>query len=306
LKGWQVGDRDRNVFSSTWNFNASLSTDLHRIYYPTYIPRVYAMKHTFSPFMRFYYTPPGESEKKEDKRPSLYPFGSGTWTYEQKRLIFGMTNSIDIKTKYKRDRIPIFRWELRTGIDYTEEPGKQYEELRNTFAIEPHKQLSFTNVIEHDLNNIGTDEPILSRFSTDLRYYDAEGRWSGYLSRRYSYYPYNKIGRQFFSGSLDLSWSKTWSLRFDLEYEYDKEIKDISNLRLSFRRILHCWETRIVFDRTGTKYIRKDFSFSINILADPGKALGIGYDDISHSWALRSLPGMGRLSRYMGTRYIEY
>ncbi|MBD3181611.1 hypothetical protein GF312_04910 [Candidatus Poribacteria bacterium] len=37
----------------------------------------------------------------------------------------------------------------------------------------------------------------------------------------------------------------------------------------------------------------------LNILADPGKALGIGYDDASDSWNLRSIPGMGRVGGFL-------
>jgi hypothetical protein len=97
-------------------------------------------------------------------------------------------------------------------------------------------------------------------------------------------------------------------LSLDLEYEYDKRVKDISNIAISFRRNLHCWDSSITFSRRGAKggYIRKDFTFAISISADPGKSLGVGYDDINKSWELRSLPGMGNLGRYMGTNYVGY
>ena len=70
-------------------------------------------------------------------------------------------------------------------------------------------------------------------------------------------------------------------------------------MKVSLHRMLHCWESRIGYSRRGTTggYIRKDFFFQINLLAEPGKALGVGYDDITKSWTLRSLPGMGKLGR---------
>ncbi|MGQ9607724.1 MAG: peptidylprolyl isomerase [bacterium] len=304
LIGWEIGERDWNVLSDTWSFRASSSSDLHRVFFPSFIPKVYALKHTFSPYARFSYAPPTESE--EGKKPPLYPFGPGTWSYKQKRLSFGMTNSIDIKTKFKRERINILRWDLSGGVDYIRKPGDKYEYLRNTFSVEPYKQLSFNNVLEHDLNNIGTNESTLTRFSTNLRYYNADGKWSGTISRSYLYY--YKRPKQLFRGAINLNWSRTWNLRFDLEYEYDKKIKDISDITLSLQRNLHCWESRVGFSRRGTKggYIRKDFFFSINIAADPGKSLGLGYDDIDKSWTLQSLPGMGSLGRYIGSRYIGY
>ena len=301
--------RDRNVFSSAWNARVSLSTDLHRIYRS--VPGVHAMKHTISPYVRFYYAPPGESEKRgEENRPKLYPFGAATWTYERKQLTAGMTNSIDIKTKHTRERLSLFRWDLAAGADYTEEEGseRRYDRMRNTFTLTPHKQLDLTTVLEHNPNNIGTDEPLLITFNSDLRYSDAERKWTGYLRRQYVYYQYAKEWKQFFTGRIDLRWSRNWSLRFELEYEYDKQVKDIYRMDISMHRILHCWESRIGFRRTGAKggYIRKDFFFQIDMLADPGKALGVGYDDVTKSWALRSLPGMGRMGRFLRPGYSTY
>jgi parvulin-like peptidyl-prolyl isomerase len=310
--------RDRNVFSSAWNAQASLSTDLHRIYRS--VPGVYAMKHTISPYARFYYTPPGESEKRgEEKEPKLYPFGATTWTYERKQLTVGMTNSIDIKTKRKRERLSLFRWDLTAGADYTEdrwisrpgeekEPGRRYEYVRNTFTLKPHEQLDITNVLVHNPNNIGTGEPLLWSFNSDLRYSDSERKWTGYLRRQYVYYQYAEEWKQFFTGKIDLRWSRNWSLSFELEYEYDKQVKDIYRMNVSMHRMLHCWESRIGFRRIGAKggYIRKDFFFQIDILADPGKALGVGYDDVTKSWALRSLPGMGRVGGFLRPGYSTY
>ena len=317
--------RDTNVLSSAWNARASLSTNLHRIYRSPYIPWAYAMKHTISPYVRFYYAPPGELEETQDaeERPRLYPFGPATWTYEQKRLTVGMTNSIDVKTKGKRERISLLRWTLSGGADYTEdrwispsgadhtkekEPGRRYEYVRNSFTLTPHKQLSITNVLTHNPNNIGTGEPVLWSFNSDLKYSDSERRWTGYLSRQYIYNRWSKEWKQFFKGRVDLRWSKTWSLKLELEYEYDKQIKDIYFMDISLHRMLHCWESRLVFRRRGTTggYIRKDFFFQIDLVADPGKALGVGYDEATKSWTLRSLPGMGRLGGFLRPGYSSY
>jgi hypothetical protein len=294
--------RDRNVFSSAWNAQVSLSTNLHRIYRS--VPWVHAMKHTISPYARFYYAPPGESEKRgEENKPKLYPFGAATWTFERKQLTVGMTNSIDIKTKHTRERLSLFEWRLSAGADYTEEKDsdRRYKYVRNTFTLTPHKQLDFTTVLEYNPNNIGTDEPLLMSFNSDLRYSDSERKWTGYLRRQRVYNRWSKEWKQFFTGRVDLRWSRNWSLRFELEYEYDEQIKDIYRMDMSLHRILHCWESRIGFRRYGAKggYIRKDFFFQIDMIADPGKALGMGYDDVTKSWALRSLPGVGRMGRFL-------
>jgi hypothetical protein len=282
------------------------------------MPGIYAMKHTISPYVRFYYAPPGESEKRtEETRPLLYPFGAATWTYERKQLTVGMTNSIDIKTKHKRERLSLLRWDLAAGADYTEEEGsdRRYDRMRNTFTLVPHKQLTLTTVLEHDLNSIGKEDeetgeplPSLITFNSDARYSDSERRWTGYLRRQSVYNRWSKEWKQFFTGRVDLRWSRSWSLDLELEYEYDKQIKDIYRMEISMHRVLHCWESRIGFRRYGTKggYIRKDFFFQIDILADPGKALGVGYDDVTKSWALRSLPGMGRMGRFLRPGYSTY
>ena len=296
--------RDKNVFSSSWNANADLNTNLHRIYYPAFIPGVYAMKHTISPYVRFYYAPPGESEKRtEEKEPKLYYFVSTAWAYERKQLTVGMTNSIDIKTKRKRERLSLLRWDLAAGADYTEEEDsdRRYNRMRNTFTLTPHKQLSLSTVLEHNPNNVGTDNPLLITFNTDLKYSDADRKWTGYLRRQSVYNQWSEVWSQFFKGSVNLRWSRTWNLSFDLEYEYDEQVKDIYLMNISLHRMLHCWESRIVFRRRGTKggYLRKDFFFQIDLIADPGKALGVGYDEATKSWTLRSLPGMGRVGGFL-------
>ena len=295
--------RDRNIFDSAWSSDASLSTTLHRIYRTGFIPGIHAMRHTISPNVRFSYEPPGHTETRPDERkPGIYPFGRASWSYERKQLSVGMTNSIDIKTERTRERISLFKWILRGGADYTEprDSDRRYDYVRNTLTLTPGKRISIGAVIEHDPDNIGTDKPLTTKFSTDIRYSDPKRRWTGYLSRSYVR-DFWSNERQFFTGKIDLRWSKSWNLSCELEYEYDERVKDINRLRLSLHRVLHCWESRIGYSRYGTTggYIRKDFFFQIDLLADPGKAVGVGYDDISKSWTLRSLPGMGRAGSFL-------
>ena len=307
--GYPIGYRENNIFSNTWYVSSSLSTDLHRIFFPTFIPKVFALKHTFSPTVSYYYSPPGETESSNiNKHPLLYPFGSSAYMYERKQLTFNMRNSIDIKTKGTREKLTIFVWDLRTGADYTRETDNIYDDIQNTFTIEASEKLNFANTLNFDPNNFGGKGPLLSEINSNLRYYDTKGRWSSYVSRRYVYNSWQEYWQQLFLGNISLRWSKLWSLSLDLEYEYDKRVKDISNIAISFRRNLHCWDSSITFSRRGAKggYIRKDFTFAISISADPGKSLGVGYDDINKSWELRSLPGMGNLGRYMGTNYVGY
>ncbi|HGJ66205.1 TPA: hypothetical protein ENS27_12630 [bacterium] len=309
---WQdkpIGYQERNAFANAWNFNSSFSTDLHRTFFPTFVPKVYALRHTFSPYISFYYSPPGatETDKLVNTLP-LYPFTSAVYTYERKNLSFRMTNKIDIKTKLKREKIPIFAWDVYTGIDYTRDDNRRYDDIRNTFRINPADQYDFTTTLDLNPNNWGTDEPLMSNLSNSFRYYDRDNKWSGYLNRRYVYNTWQKYYQQLLQCRVDLRWSKIWTLSMDFEYEYDTKVKDISNVSISLRRNLHCWDSSIAFSRRGTKggYIRKDFTFSITIAADPGKSIGVGYDDLNKSWSLRSLPGVGTYGRYLGTNYVGY
>jgi parvulin-like peptidyl-prolyl isomerase len=293
--------RDRNVFSNVWNAEARLSTDLHRIYRS--VPGISAMKHTVSPYVRFEYAPPSESEvRSEELEPKLYPFGASAWMFERKDLSVGITNRIDIKTKRKREQLSLFRWTLSGGANFTEEEGsdRRYNYINNTLTLMPHKQVNIGTVLTLDPNGIGTENPFLWSLSNDIRYSDAKRRWTAHLSRRYTN-PRGGKKQQFFSGNVNLRWSRTWSLRCELQYEYDERVKDIYLMRFSLHRMLHCWESQIVFSRRGTKggIIRRDFYVQLDILADPGKALGIGYDQADESWKLRSLPGMGRFGGFL-------
>lgn len=309
---WQdktIGYQEKNAFANAWSLDTSLSTDLHRNFYPTFIPKVYALRHTFSPYISFGYSPPGatETDKLENTLP-LYPFASAAYTYERKQLNFRMSNKIDIKTKFKREKISLFAWDISAGADYTDDAYRKYSDLQNTFRIRPSSQIDFTTRLDYNPNNWETDEPLLSQISNSLSYYDDENKWSGYLNRRYVYLSGRDYFQQLFQCRFDLRWSKLWNLGVDFEYEYDKSVKDISYFSVSLRRNLHCWDSSIAFSRRGTKggYIRKDFTFSITLAADPGKSLGVGYDDLSKSWSLRSLPGVGTYGRYMGTNYVGY
>jgi len=296
-------ERDRNVLTNKWSANPSLSTSLHRIYRTGFLPGIHALKHTIDPYVRFFYVPPGETEiATAEQKPKIYPFGRGAWSYEQKQLLVGMTNSIDIKTERTRERVTLLKWTLTGGANYTEpdDSPRRYGYIRNAITLTPGKRFKIGTVIEHNPNNIGTDEPLLCSFNSDIRYTDPQGKWTAYLSRSYAFDIWSKE-RQYFTGKVDLRWSRNWKLSCELEYEYDERVKDINRIRVSLHRMLHCWESRIGYSRYGTKggYIRKDFFFQIDLLADPGKALGVGYDDITKSWTLRSLPGMGKLGGFM-------
>lgn len=300
----ELDARETNIFSNAWSARISLGTNLHRIFRSRYIPGIYALKHTINPSISFSYAPPGESEERRDEnRPSLYPFGAAVWTYEQKRLTARMTNTIDVKTKGKREKLSLFRWTVSAGADFTEEKDseRRFDRMRNTFTLTPHKQVVFNTRLDHNWSNIGTDEPLLISFNSDIKYSDPDRKWTAYLSRQNVYYQYGQQWTQYFSGKIDLRWSRMWSLRFDLTYEYDEQVHDIYKMNVSMHRMLHCWESRIGFRRTGTRAtsLRRDFYFQIDLLADPGKALGVGYDDVTKSWALRSLPGMGRLGGFL-------
>ncbi len=303
-------ERDHNIFDGAWSSDATLSTTLHRTYRTGFVPGIHAMRHTISPNVWFSYEPAGHTETRaEEQRPRIYPFGRASWSYERKQLSVGMTNSIDIKTERTRERISLFKWILRGGADFTrpEDSDRRYDYVRNTFTFTPGKRISVGTVLEHNPNNIGTDKPLITRFSTDIRYSDPKRRWTGYLSRRYIR-DFWLNERQFFTGKVDLRWSKSWNLSCELEYEYDERVKDINRLRFSLHRVLHCWESRIGYSRYGTTggYIRKDFFFQIDLRADPGKAIGVGYDDIAKSWTLRSLPGMGKVGGFLRSQSSLY
>jgi len=310
--GKPIGYQERNAFRNVWNIQTSLNTNLHRIFFPTFIPKVFAIKHTFNPVISFDYSPPNASDTDKMKKSlPLYRFGYIAYAYERKNLNFRMSNDIEIKTKLKREKIRLFSWYLRTSIDFTEETksNRRYGDIQNTFTIKPSERLDFSTNLDLDPNAYTTKErPFLSNFSNNIRYYDSEGRWSAYLNRHYIYNSWQKYYQQLYDCSIDLRWSKDWNLSIDLGYEYDKRVKDISEIGFSLRRKLHCWDSVITFSRRGTKggYLRKDFTFSVAIAADPGKSIGVGYDDISKSWSLRSLPGMGRFGGYVGGKYMGY
>ena len=61
--------------------------------------------------------------------------------------------------------------------------------------------------------------------------------------------------------------------------------------QITIRRNLRDWDLRIIWRRTGgLGTVRKEFTYQINLIADPSMTIGLGLDAVTGRWGLRSLP----------------
>ena len=85
-------------------------------------------------------------------------------------------------------------------------------------------------------------------------------------------------------------------IEIDLGADYDWIEKQFYSQRMTLRRNLNVWDLRISWHRVGIKRrppynnVRQDFTFQLNLLADPAVAVGLGYDATTETWGFRSLP----------------
>ena len=82
----------------------------------------------------------------------------------------------------------------------------------------------------------------------------------------------------------------------DFSADYDWIEKQFYSQSLTVRRNLHDWDLRLSWHRIGIKRppnydnVRQDFTFQINLIADPTASVGLGYDAVTETWGFRSLP----------------
>jgi hypothetical protein len=90
--------------------------------------------------------------------------------------------------------------------------------------------------------------------------------------------------------------SRLWEI--DLSVNYDWIARQFYSQQVTFRRNLHDWDLRLSWYRIGLKSenaafgsnVRQDFTFQINLIAEPAASAGIGYDAATDEWGFRSLP----------------
>ncbi|RKY04471.1 hypothetical protein DRP77_03775 [Candidatus Poribacteria bacterium] len=306
---WHSKDRrgNRNIFLWKYGLNASASIDLFRIYDISFIPKANKLRHEISFKASFDYTP------EIKRRKYLYPFGPTAYAFERKRLYLELSSSIEIKTR-KNVKYQLLSFNAYTTRDFASPRYlgyRKWDYIRSSLSIRPtpsgNLSLSFTST--HDPNPRDGKRFKQVGFSSSLSYRrgDYTRGWEFHIGNQFTKFyqtPYRTILFGF-----DLRPSRLFQLEVDVQYDWVR--KDFYSQRLTLRRNLHDWDLRITWWRIGYgASLRKDFTFQINLIADPSAAIGIGYDAVLESWGIRTLPvGMpyyGFIGRGLGRSYGGY
>lgn len=287
----------RNITKLVFSANSALRNVLFRIYDISFIPNANKLRHQIETILQFDYTPPVTEE--ED---TLYPFGPSAYMYERKKLLFDFKTNIQIKTR-RNIKYTLLRFSTDFGRDFTyKEDGRtsgyyysrrKYDYITSRLTITPfpggNLRISFNSTHNPNKDEDGKQFSMIG-FRANLDYSRgtyAKG-WGFNFGNNYRKY-YRTPSRSIIAGFY---YRPSRAFEIDVDVTYDWIEKEFYSQRVTFRRNLHDWDLRVSWYRTGLSkgYVSKDFVFQINLIADPSVTIGVGYDAVTETWGLQSLP----------------
>lgn len=232
-----------------------------------------------------------------DREDNLYPFGPSTYFYEAKDLTYRFDTSIEIKTKKNKTPLRILQFRTRLRADYTDyaaEWNRQYDFIESDITITPLASQKMNIIIRttHDPNESELDKKRFKQvgFRSNVSY--RREKWDFSLGNSFS----KRISRASRRINFSFQFRPNSLIEIDLGADYDWIEKQFYSQRMTLRRNLNVWDLRISWHRVGIKRrppynnVRQDFTFQLNLLADPAVAVGLGYDATTETWGFRSLP----------------
>ena len=292
---WHDKDREGNpnIFRGIYSTRLSASNLLFRIYDISYIPGARRMRHQINSRVTFDYAPPVEREDA----PQLYPFGPSVYFFERKNLAYNFDTSIEVKTRGSRSALRVLQFYTRIAADFT-----KFEALGERRYVPIESRMTIVPLASRNLNITfrSTVDPNESRL--DGKRFKQVGFRSNVSYRRDKWNI--TMGNAFTKRTQRASRSLTGSFRFrpsqllelNLSVNYDWIEKQFYSQSLTLRRNLHNWNMTIRWHRIGIKReppydnVRQDFTFQINLIAEPAASVGVGYDATTDTWGFRTLP----------------
>ncbi|HIM11782.1 TPA: hypothetical protein EYM26_13400 [Candidatus Poribacteria bacterium] len=290
---WHDKDRDgnRHIFRRVYDVQVDVSTILFRIYDISFIPGARRMRHQMNSTVSASYAPP------VDREDNLYPFGPSTYFYEAKDLTYRFDTSIEIKTQKNKTPLRILQFRTRLQADYTDyaaEWNRKYDFIDSNVTITPLASQSMNIIIRttHDPNESELDQKRFKQvgFRSNVSY--RRDKWDFSLGNSFS----KRTSRASRRINFSFQFRPNSLIEIDLGADYDWIEKQFYSQRMTLRRNLNVWDLRISWHRVGIKRsppynnVRQDFTFQLNLLADPAVTVGLGYDATTETWGFRSLP----------------
>ena len=292
---WHDKDREgnQNIFRGIYSTGIDASNLLFRIYDISFIPGARRMRHQINSRVSFDYSPPAEREDA----PQLYPFGPSVYFFERKQLSYNFDTSIEVKTRGSRSALRVLHFYTRIAADFT-----KFEALNERRYVPIESRMTIVPLASRNLNITltSTHDPNESRY--DGKRFKQIGFRSNVSYRREKWNI--RFGNAFTKRTQRASRSLTGSFRFrpnrllelNVSVNYDWIEKQFYSQSIMLRRNLHNWNMTIRWNRIGIKReppydnVRQDFTFQINLIAEPAASVGVGYDATTDTWGFRSLP----------------
>ena len=292
---WHDRDRDgdKNILRGIYSLNADARNILFRIYDISWIPGARRLRHQINSGVYFNYQPAVD----RDENSRLYPFGPSTYFYERKDISYTLETSIEVKTRKHRSALRLidFRTQLRGDFtEYAAENNRTYDYIESDITVTPlpSRNMSVIMRTTHDPNQSEVDGKRFKQVGFRSNFSYRREKWNLTFGNSFS------KRTNYASRRINTSFQFRPNSMFEIDFsaDYDWIEKQFYSQSLTVRRNLHDWDLRLSWHRVGIKRppnfdsVRQDFTFQINLIADPTASVGLGYDAVTETWGFRSLP----------------
>ena len=292
---WHDKDREgnQNIFRSIYSTRLAASNLLFRIYDISFIPGARRMRHQINSRVSFDFAPPVDREDA----PELYPFGPSVYFFERKNLSYNFDTSIEVKTRGSRSALRVLHFNTRVSADFTKFEAlaeRRYVPIESRMTIVPlaSRNLNIRFTSTHDPNESLLDGKRFKQvgFRSNVSY--RRDKWNITFGNAFT----KRTQRAFRSLTGSFRFRPSHLLELNFRVNYDWIEKQFYSQSITLRRNLHNWNMTIRWNRIGIKReppfdnVRQDFTFQINLIAEPAASVGVGYDATTDTWGFRTLP----------------
>ena len=288
-------DRDRNgtpnVFTGVYSVRVTANNTLFHVYDISFIPGARRMRHRINSSLTFDWAP------TFDRNENLYPFGPSVYFFEKKRLAYTFDTSLEVKTRRSRSALRVLNFRTRMSADFTEFEAlnrRKYDLIESQLTIVPlaSQNLNIRVTTTHDPNESEIDGKRFKQVGVRSNMSYRRKIWNVTLGNSFSKRTQRASRR--IAGSFRYRPNRLFE--FDLRANYDWIEKQFYSQGITIRRNLHDWNMTLSWNRIGIKReppfdnVRQDFTFQVNLIAEPAASVGLGYDATTDEWGFRSLP----------------